>query len=43
MKKIIFSTISILGISLLFGGVVFAQGMMGFLNSSSDSAAIQGQ
>ena len=43
MKKIIFSTISLLGISLLFSGTVFAQGMMGFQNSSSDSATIQSQ
>ncbi len=43
MKKIIFSTISILGISLLFGGIVSAQGMMGFPNSSPDNAAIQSQ
>jgi len=43
MKKIIFSTISLLGISLLFSGTVFAQGMMGFQNSSSDNATIQSQ
>mgnify|MGYP001565850282 CR=1 FL=1 len=43
MKKIIFSTISILGTSLLFGGIVSAQGMMGFLNSSPDNATIQSQ
>ncbi len=43
MKKIIFSTISLLGISLLFSGTVFAQGMMGFQSSSSDSATIQSQ
>jgi len=43
MKKIIFSTIGILGISLLFSGVVFAQGIMGFPNSSPDHATIQSQ
>lgn len=29
MKKIIFNTITILGVSLLFSGQVLAQGMMG--------------
>ncbi|MCL4354902.1 SHOCT domain-containing protein [Patescibacteria group bacterium] len=43
MKKIIFNTISVLGISLLFGGQVLAQGMMGFSSSPPDSASIQGQ
>ena len=43
MKKTIFYTISILGISLLFSGTVFAQGMMGFPNSSPDDATIQSQ
>ena len=43
MKKVIVSTIGILGISLVFSGTVFAQGMMGFSNSSPDTAAIQSQ
>jgi len=43
MKKSIFSTISMLGISLLFSGTVFAQGMMGSYNSSVDNTAIQSQ
>ncbi len=43
MKKIILSTIGIVGISLLFRATVFAQGMMGFLNSSPDSTTIQSQ
>mgnify|MGYP001562794319 CR=1 FL=1 len=43
MKKIIFSTIGILGISLLFSGTVPAQGMMGFSSSSPDNVAIQSQ
>ena len=36
MKKIILTTISILGISLFFSGVVFAQGIMGDTVTSSD-------
>lgn len=36
MKKIIFFTISIFGISLLFNGIVLAQGMMGTNAISSD-------
>ena len=43
MKKTIFYTIGILGITLLFSGAAFAQGMMGFPSSSSDSAVIQSQ
>lgn len=43
MKKIIFSTIGIFGVSMLLGGTVFAQGMMGFSSSSVDNAAIQSQ
>ncbi len=43
MKKYIFSTIGIVGLTLVISGTVFAQGMMGFQSSSSDSAAIQSQ
>ena len=43
MKKIIFSAIVLLGIPLLFSRHVLAQGMMGFPNTSTDSAAIQSQ
>ena len=43
MKKIIFSTIIIFGISLFFNGAVFAQGMMGFPGSSANDATIQSQ
>lgn len=43
MKKNVFFTISISVIFLLFSGIVFAQGMMGFPNSSPDDTAIQSQ
>lgn len=43
MKKSIFSTIGLLGISLLVSGQALAQGMMGFQNTSTDSATIQSQ
>lgn len=43
MKKIIFGTIGVLGIFLFFSRIVLAQGMMGFPNSSADSATIQKQ
>ncbi|MDP3997006.1 MAG: SHOCT domain-containing protein [bacterium] len=43
MKKILFITVGILGFALVASNTVFAQGMMGFLSSSSDNAAIQSQ
>src|SRR4030042_5484262 len=43
MKKAIFYTISVLGLTLVISGTVFAQGMVGFPSSSPDNAAIQSQ
>jgi len=43
MKKIIFSTVGILGLTLTISSTVFAQGMIGFPSSSADSATIKSQ
>ena len=43
MKKFIFSIIGLIGFTLVLSGSVFAQGMMGFSNSTIDNTAIQSQ
>src|SRR4030043_1577632 len=43
MKKAIFYTISVLGLTLVISGTVFAQGIVGFPSSPPDNAAIQSQ